>query len=490
MPHTEWSWLGGSLLALDVLVRIALAVRVVMRRAPVPVSLSWLLLLLLVPIPFVAVGLYMLVGESRLGLRRAGEHERITRRIEQEAVVHWKRQGLDWKGDDPVFLPLARVGASVSGMPAFVGNKLELLGTGGPVIDRIIADIDRARHYCHLLFYIWMPASKGAQAGEALIRAAGRGVTCRVLVDAVGSKAFLASDLRDEMEAAGVKIVEALPVNPFRMLLARIDLRNHRKIVVIDGTVAYCGSQNMTDETFKFKKSRKVGPWIDSSVRIEGPAVQGLQTVFLRDWVLDGEETLPDVAEFFPDASERPVGPSIVQVLPSGPGAQPEAIHQAMLAMLFTAREEIIMTTPYFAPDEATKAALVNAAWRGVDVTLVLPDALDAKLVAAAARSHYEDLLAAGVRIVHHPLGLLHAKTATIDRTLAMVGSANFDVRSFWLNFECTLFVFDRAFAGELRFMQRHYIAESVELTLKAWRKRPAWKRFRDNAAQLFSPLL
>jgi len=484
------TWLGVAFIAADWLLRVVLAARVIMRDSTVAVTLSWLLLLVLVPIPFVPSAVYLLVGEPRLGLRRAERHARLSSRIENEAVVHWRKQGLDWTSDDPGYRPLSRLATSMAGMPALRGNDVELLGTGGPVLDRLIADIDGARHHCHLLFYIWMPANKGLGVCEALIRAAARGVECRVLVDAVGSKQFLRHEVVPRMRRAGVQVVEALPVNPFRMLLARIDLRNHRKVAVIDGLAAYCGSQNLTDETFRLKRRAKVGPWIDSTVRVRGPAVQALQTVFLRDWAIEAGEELADLGPYFPRESEELVGQCVVHVMATGPGGQPDAIHSAMLAMLFGAQQEIIMTTPYFVPDEATKAALINAAWRGVDVTLVLPDVLDAKLVAAAARSHFGDLMGAGVRIVLHPHGLLHAKTATIDRRLAMVGSANFDMRSFWLNFECTLFVYDEGFAKQLRFMQKHFEAEGRQLSPARWRKRPVLHRFIDQCAQLFSPLL
>jgi len=479
-----------SLLALgaDLLIRIGFGVRVILRRCPVPVSLSWLLLLLFLPVASWVV--YLLVGEPRLGLRRANAYTTLTRRIDEEAVVYWRKHNLTWIPGNHPHAPLAHLGTSVSGMPPLRGNQIELLGTGGPVLDRIIDDINGAARHCHLLFYIWQPTGKGVEVGEALIRAVARGVTCRVLVDAVGARSLLSSELCRRMRASGVHVVAALPVNPVRMLLARIDLRNHRKLVVIDGAIAYCGSQNLTDETFKFRRKRKTGPWIDATVRLRGPAVDALQTVFLRDWLVDADEKIEHPHEFFVEAASPVPGGSVVHVLPSGPGPQADTIHQAMLAMLHSAREEIIVTTPYFVPDEATKTALINAALRGVEVTLVLPDVLDARLVAAAARAHYEDLLVAGVRIVEHQEGLLHAKTATIDRAVAMVGSANFDVRSFLLNFECTLFVYDQDFAGHLRFMQRHYISESHLVDLKAWRRRPVAQQFLDNCAQLLSPML
>lgn len=482
--------LSLGLLIFDYVIRVVIALRILIRRCPGADTLTWLLVLFFMPT--LSWVLYLLIGENRIGYRRLAKYDILTRRIEEDAVLHWHQQGVVHTPGDGPYEPLAHLGTLVGGIPPMIGNQVELLGTGGPVLDEIIKGIDGAEQHCHLLFYIWMASGKGVAVGEALIRAARRGVVCRVLVDAVGAKEFLRSGLCEAMRAGGVRVVAALPVNPLRMLFARIDLRNHRKIVVIDGVVAFTGSQNLTDETFEpkrgFSKSR-VGPWVDSTIRLRGPAVQALQCVFLRDWLLDSEEQLADVSPFFPVPIPR-AGKSIVHVVPSGPGPRPDAIHQAMMSMFFEAREELILTTPYFVPDEATKAALQNAALRGVDVTLIVPDVLDARVVAAASRAHYEDLLEAGVKILEHDGGLLHAKTASIDRKLAVVGSANLDMRSFWLNFETTLFIHDDDFAGQLRFMQQHYAAESRAIEKDQWRRRPAVRRLLDHAAQLLSPLL
>ncbi|CAG1009768.1 cardiolipin synthase A/B [Phycisphaerales bacterium] len=479
----------GALFIVDAMVRVALIVRVILRRAPASVALTWLVVLFL--LPFLSLFLYALVGEPRLGFRRAERYQRGTRRIEEEAVLFWAKSGLVWEPDASPYAALARLGTAACGLPPLKGNQVEILGTGAPVLRRIIEDIDNAKDHCHLLYYIWQPTGTGQQVADALIRAAQRGVACRVLVDAVGAQGFVRSPECARMRAGGVRLEEALPVNPLRMLLARVDLRNHRKIAVIDSEVAYCGSQNMTDETFRWRRRhRKTGPWIDATVRIKGPAVQALQSVFLRDWLVDSEEELADEKRYFANSNAPLADGCPVHVLPSGPGPQAEAMHQVMLGMLFAAKREIILTTPYFIPDEATKSALTNAALRGVEVTLVLPDVLDARLVAAAARSHYEDLLDAGVKIVHHMEGLLHAKTITIDGHVGMVTTANFDVRSFWLNFESSVMVYDEAFVKQLRFMQRHYMNEGEAVTLGEWKRRPLYRRFADNCAKLLSPLL
>lgn len=482
--------LSLGVLVFDYLLRLAIALRVIIRRCPGSDTWAWLLLLLFMPT--LSWVLYILIGENKLGVRRLARYEELTRRIEEDAVLHWQRQGVVHRAGEGSYEPLAHLATFVGGIPPLTGNQVDLLGTGGPVLDEIIKTIEGAKHHCHLLFYIWMPRGKGANVGEALIRAVKRGVVCRVLVDAVGAKEFLDSDLCIAMREGGVKVVVSLPVSPLRMLISRIDLRNHRKIVVVDGDVAFTGSQNMTDETFEVRKGPskvRAGAWIDSTIRLRGPAVQALQCVFLRDWMLDSAESIDDFAPFFPVPIPL-AGSSVVHVVPSGPGPRPDAIHQALLSMFFEAREELILTTPYFVPDEATKAAIQNAALRGVQVTLIVPDKLDALVVAAASRAHYQDLLDSGVKILEHTSGLLHAKTASIDRRLAMVGSANLDMRSFWLNFETTLFIHDEDFAGQLRFMQQHYADQSTEISPEDWRRRPLWKRLLDHLAQLLNPLL
>jgi cardiolipin synthase A/B len=484
------AWLAYMLLTLDLLLRLALCVRVIYRRTPVPDTLSWLLLLLLVPL--LSWILYLFIGTNRVGSRRARRYERFTQTIEQEANALWSQHHSDWTVTDPHFKHLAALAVNISGLPTLRGNSLELIADSAQMLARLIEDIDAARHHCHLCYYIWEPDAKGTQLAQALIRARQRGVACRIVVDSVGSAPLLKSELWDQMQRAGVSCVEALPANLLRALFARVDLRNHRKIAVIDGAIAYCGSQNITEENFRprlgTKHGSKHGPWIDATVRLVGPAAHALQITFLRDYSLDSETRLTNIAQYLPDVPAD--GPSIVHLIPSGPGPRPQAIHQAFMAMLYAAREEIIITTPYFVPDEATKIALQGAALRGVHVTLVVPHASDSKLVAAAARSHYEDLLDAGIHIQKHQRGLLHAKAATVDRQFAVIGSANFDMRSFWLNFEATLFVYDPDFAGLLRFLQYSYISESVPINPHAWKRRPRSQRFLENCAQLFGPLL
>lgn len=482
------SWITIIALASDWIIRIGLAVRVIMRRSAVPVTLAWLLILLFMP--FAGIVIYLMIGENRLGRRRIARYNRLSAEIDAETVAIWRHHHLDWEPEEDSYRQAARMGTAVSGLPPLVGNSLELLSESSIMLDRLIEDIDAARHHCHLLYYIWMDSSRGVDVARATIRAAQRGVECRVIVDAVGSKSFLRSELVSQMRRAGVRVIDALPVNPVRMLFARIDLRNHRKLAIIDGHIGYAGSQNITDDTFKFNPRTGIGPWVDATVRLQGPAAHALQTVFLRDWLLDCDEEFGTLDPFFPDDVLNQDRGSVLHVVPSGPGSRLDAVHQSFLSTIYAAREELVITTPYFVPDEATKAALCMAAMRGVDVTIVVPQHLDAPLVAAAARAHYLELLEAGVKIFHYHAGLLHAKTMTADRKLALIGSANVDMRSFWLNFEITLFIYDDDFSSLVRFMQKDYLNKSTRLQRDEWAARSALLRFGDNCAQLLSPLL
>ena len=477
-----------TLILIDWTVRIVLAVIIVLRRRSVNTSLAWLVVVMFIPL--VGVILYLMIGENRLGIRRLRRYETLTKGIETESVRVWTHRMLELGKPDAYYAPIARFGTNATGFPPLNGNRLTCLNTSQSYIDGVCTDIDGAKDHVHVLTYIWQEKGAGERVAAALVRAVQRGVECRVLVDGVGSAAFLKGAFPTQMRSAGVKVVGALPVNALRALFARLDLRNHRKIVIIDGKIAYAGSQNISDDTFRSKPRRNTGPWIDASLRVEGPAVYALQAVFLRDWMLDTEEKFGSLDRYIPPLDIQPAHPCVVQVIPSGPGPAPDAIHQAMLTTIYAAREELVMTTPYFVPDDATRTALQAAATRGVRVTIVMPKVSDSLLVAAASRSHYLDLLEAGVRILHYRDGLLHAKTLTVDRNIALVGSANFDARSFWLNFEATLFIYDDDFASVLRCMQNDYIAKSDEVDLAKWRLRPRWVVFRDNAAQLLGPLL
>jgi cardiolipin synthase len=264
-------------------------------------------------------------------------------------------------------------------------------------------------------------------------------------------------------------------------------LRNHRKIVVIDERVAYTGSQNLVDPRF-FKQEAGAGEWVDAMVRITGPVAAVLSGVFELDWSI---ETGHGFEPPLPINPKLPVSlGSVVQVVPSGSDLRPEAIHQLLLTAIYGARRQLIMTTPYFVPDESILTALTSAALRGVDVTLIVPAHNDSILIRYASGAFFDDLMAAGVHIALFNGGLLHTKSLTIDGEISIFGSVNLDMRSLWLNFEISLFVYDPVFTTDLMALQNRYKKDSDQLGLGVWRQRPFWRRFAEDTFRLVGPLL
>ena len=481
----DWSnWLLG----LDWTLRIVGVFVVICRRRPPSVSLAWIAIVLAVP--FIGFVAYMFFGENRLGRSRVERYLNARLTVDEHAGALWILRNLNWTDENRRFSPVAEYGAGVAEMPALVGNSLELIHDTEGFIDRIIEDIDSAQHHVHIETFIWQEADAGERMTDAVCRAAERGVACRVLADGIGSKHFFRSDLPGRMRDAGAQVLAALPAHPVRALFSRLDLRDHRKIVVIDSNTGYSGSQNINGTSFNAKVAEKTGPWIDASIRIRGPAAQALQQVFLRMWEVESREQIDDMDDYFPRIETGDFGECTVQTIPSGPGPAPRAIKDALLTTIYNCREEFVMTTPYFVPGEAMTAALIAAAQRGVHVELIMPKRLDSPIVAIAGRAFYRDLLEAGVRILHYRPALLHSKIFTADREIALIGSTNFDQRSFYLNFEVTSIIYDSDFASLLRSLQTHYAGESDEVTLAEWRKRPRYKQIVENAMQLVAPLL
>jgi cardiolipin synthase len=314
-------------------------------------------------------------------------------------------------------------------------------------------------------------------------------VTCRVLLDAIGSARFLKGHLLEQLKAGGVEVAFALPVSSISVFNVRPDLRLHRKIVVIDDTTAYTGSFNMVDPRL-FKQDASVGEWVDAMVRIEGPGVRALNALFRWDWEVETGRDLDVHAENEDPANVFQPGETDVQVIPSGPGVTGNSIYQLLLMSIYSAQREIVMTTPYFVPDEAVSTALLTAAEGGVKVTVIMPQHNDSRLVHYTCRSYFDDMLAAGIRIFGFKGGLLHTKSVVIDRHVALFGSVNLDVRSFWLDFEVTLGVYDPDFAKRLSALHDKYIEKSTLVNLPTWRQRSGRERFVENLARLASPLL
>ena len=471
----DWSFLY---LLSEWVIRLAMLLYVPQRRSAAA-SRTWLLFIFLLPWP--GLVLYALVGRIRLPEWRRKLQAQAAFQIEKAQAQIGKRIILepDLSAQLRIIPQQAR---KLGSFETFAGNALEFLRDYDGSIDRLIKDIDSAKKHVHLLTYIYRTDATGKKVTEALKRAAQRGVDCRVLLDAVGSRIAL-ERLGPELRAAGVEVRSMLPVGLFRRNAARFDLRNHRKVIVIDGCIGFIGSQNIADPVFVQNYPNE-----ELIARVTGPIVSQLQAVFLADHYLETEEAL-DREELFPDLDST--GDSIAQLVPSGPGYGQENGRDLIISMLYEARTRVVIVTPYFVPDEPFLQAMRAAARReNVRVHLVLSKHANQLITQFAQRSYYDDLLEAGIEIhLYHP-HFLHAKLLTIDDEIVLVGSTNMDIRSFALNAEINLLIYDRKVVESVKKIQESYFANSELLTLEAWRRRSALAKIAQNTARLMDSFL
>ncbi len=442
-------------------------------------------MLLIIALPFIGTAIFLLVGTRRLGSRRRKRHKKIQETIPQNVTSYIKDPKLYGSNVDSRFSSIAHIAETIGGSHVLSGNHATLFGDSDKLIDSLADDIQNAQHHCQILSYIMLVDKAGEKISDALIEATERGVECRLLLDSMGSKDFLSSDLCKKVKEAGVHVVVALPANLIRAIFTRIDLRNHRKIAVIDNSIGYMGSNNIAEPSFAPKP--KFAPWVDASVRLTGPIVRELQAIFIQDWYMDSDE---DLSSLLKEPLEVDDTGFATQLMATGPNSNNLALSQLLQTAFFTAQKELIITTPYFSPDDSTESALLISAKRGVETHLVLPARNDSKLVQAASRSRYASLLNAGVQIHEFNGGLLHAKTMTIDREISLIGSANLDRRSLDLNFEVSMIVYDDDFSSELRFLQTTYIEQSTPISPKEPLEWSIRRRLWQNGVSLIAPIL
>jgi cardiolipin synthase len=467
------------------LAQVATMLRVLQRPNREPASrIAWVVVVLAVPV--LGIFAYLMLGETNVGRRNQKAMQHV---LGGASHLHCLLEDLvnDTAGVPASYAHLFRVGHSISAFPAVAGNTAHLMADSRKSIDSMVADIDAAREQVDVLFYIWLDDNSGTRVAEALGRAAMRGVDCRVMVDGLGSRALLKSALWDGMGAAGVRTAVALPLGNFllRPLQGRVDLRNHRKIVVIDNSITYCGSQNCADAEFRVKA--KYAPWVDAVVRLEGPIARQNAALFATDWaVYTGEDSVSSGAPMESDDNRG----IVAQVIASGPTLRASAMPELFVSLMFAARRELVISTPYYVPNQAMQSALCAAAFRGVHTTLILPARNDSMEVAAASRSYYVDLLRAGVDIREYEGGLLHSKTVTLDGEIVLIGSANMDMRSFDLNFENNILMYDPALTQTVYARQRSYIDNAVKISLAEVEAWPLSRRLWNNAIAMLGPIL
>lgn len=480
---TLWAILIAALV--DLAIRIAAIIVVPRRRRPTA-AMAWLLAIYF--IPWIGVFLFLMIGSPRLPRARRRKQDEINAYI-RDATLH-RELGNPGTDAPDWFSSLVTLNRNLGALPLTGGNAARLYPGYEDSIEAMAEAVRGATSYVHVEFYIFQADATTEVFFQALEEAAARGVTVRVLLDhwANRSKPYY-RQTRRRLDAMGAAWHLMLPVQPLKGKYQRPDLRNHRKLLVVDGRVAFTGSQNLTDSTYNLPVNIRRGlHWVDLMVRVEGPVVSGVNAVFLGDWYSETDEVL--IEALGPAGSVECPGTLEAQIVPSGPGFEFQNNLKLFMGLLYAAQERIIIVSPYFIPDEGLLLAITTACQRGLRVELFVSEEGDQAMVYHAQRSYYEDLLRAGVRIwMYERPFILHSKSMTIDDHVAIIGSSNMDMRSFGLNQEISMLVRGEEFVTQLRAVEDDYRAASRELTLEEWLRQPLRSTVLDNLARLTSAL-
>ena len=479
------TWWLVVVFVFDLAVRIAAVIIVPRNRRPTA-AMAWLLAIYFIPL--IGVLLFLLIGNPRLPRKRRRKQEQIN------TYIHDTSEHLDFGTLRPHapewFTSLVTLNRNLGAMPLAGDNSAHLISDYQSSLDAMADEIRTAKRYVHVEFYILQTDASTDNFFRALEEVAARGVIVRVLLDhwANRGKPYYRKTLK-RLDAMGAQWHLMLPVQPFKGKYQRPDLRNHRKLLVVDGSAAFMGSQNVTDSTYNLKKNIKRGlHWVDLMVRVEGPVVASINAVFLSDWYSETDEVLTDEIDLF-DVKSGP-GDLDCQIIPSGPGFEFQNNLKLFAGLLYAAQRKIIVVSPYFVPDEALLLAITTACQRGIHVELFVSEEGDQALVYHAQRSYYEALLRAGVKIwMYQKPFILHSKSMTIDDEVAIIGSSNMDMRSFGLNMEISMLVRGEEFIREMRIVEQQYRDLCREMTLEEWEHQPLRSTVLDNLARLTSAL-
>ena len=483
----SYGWLPQTVavfaVILDIAIRIFAVVYVPINRKP-QTATAWLLAIFVQP--FVGIILFILFGSIKLPKKRREKQQEINRFIRETT------DGIDRVTRDqpwPEWLDsTVELNRNLGAMPLVGGNRARIYTEYAESLSAMTATLASAKKYIHAEFYIVSHDDATAGFFAGLESAVQRGVTVRVLLDHVASvrSPHYRHTIR-ELERIGVTWKLMLPVQPWLGRYQRPDLRNHRKLLIIDGVIGFTGSQNMIDRSYNKRSNIRRGlQWKDLMVRFDGPIVAGINALFITDWYSETDDLL--VREPHPELEEKDGRTVDAQVVPSGPGFDGENNLRLFNTLLYNAQERVIVTSPYFVPDESMLYSITTAAQRGLDVQLFVSEVADQPVVYHAQRSYYEALLRAGVKIWLYPAPtVLHAKHFTIDDDVAVIGSSNMDMRSFSLNLEISIMVRGHEFVSDLRDVEQSYREVSRELTLDEWMVRPIRSRVLDNLARLTS---
>ncbi|WP_210413914.1 cardiolipin synthase [Protaetiibacter larvae] len=473
----------GALLVIDLAVRITALIVVPRNRRP-QTAMAWLLAIFF--IPYLGVLLFLVFGSARLPRGRRRKQRQVNEYIlETTEGIELVQKDPSW----PSWLePLVELNRTLGAMPLVGGNSARMWADNQQAFDAMVEEIRKAKRIVHVEFYILSLDETTKPFFDALGEARARGVKVRVLLDHLGNFQYPGyRRTRRRLTELGVEWHLMLPFLPFHGRIQRPDLRNHRKLLVVDGEVAFTGSINVIETPYQRKKNRRRGlHWKDYWVRFEGPVVAGIDAIFVTDWYSETDELL------MREAAPIRVGDGHLdcQVVPSGPGFSVENNLRLFNSLVYNAQRRIVLVSPYFVPDDSMLYAVTTAAQSGLHVELFVSEIGDQFMVYHAQRSYYEALLKAGVKIYLYPAPtILHAKHMTFDDEVAIIGSSNMDMRSFTLDLEISVMIHGEPFLSELRQVEDDYRAVSRELTLDEWQRRPRWIRIVDNLMRLTAGL-
>ena len=482
-----------TLFVIDYSIKIV-AIGVVPENRHPSSSTAWLLVILL--LPFIGLPLFLLLGSQTI----TGRRHRVQALANKEIIArtrHLPDVPIDASVDPEVSTTIS-MGRRLVGMPAMSGDVQALHTDYEDTIAAMIAAVNKAQLTVHCQMYIFAMDDTTRGFVDALRRAKERGVHVRVLVDPIGSRKYPGyRQLKKYLTAHDIDWHAMLPISLLHLRWRRFDLRNHRKMLLIDGEVAFMGSLNMIEPEYQQRANHRSGrKWIDIMVELTGDIVPQLEAVFAVDWASESED-IPaiemrqeSIGELAPGRQQAPENRSLLQLLPSGPGYTTEPNLRVFNDLIYMAKDRVTICSPYFVPDESFLMSMTSAAYAGIEIELFVNEKSDHMMVGHAQCSYYHALLEAGVKIYQFPApAILHSKFMVIDDSVAVMGSSNMDMRSFGLNYEITLLAASGAIVPKLRAVASEYRYVSRLLTMEEWERRPWRLRYLDNVFRLTSAL-
>jgi cardiolipin synthase A/B len=484
-----WETIVTIIYLMTIVYALYLCIQVIFDNRPPEKTITWVLLLLL--LPMIGIIVYFFIGQN-FRKQKIFSRKGIADFMELEALKQQKLlfshkflpSNISTGMDEKVLDKLNVITLMLNNSKALLSimNEVEVLNNGDRTFSSILQNLEKAEHHIHIEYFILEEGQLMNSVKEILLRKAKDGVEIRVIYDGVGSRK-LSKALIAEFEAVGIEIYCFMPVR-FPYFTSRINNRNHRKIIVIDGKIGFVGGLNIADR-YLFGVP-ELGQWRDTHLRIDGDAVKSLQAIFLIDWFFVSKKVLNEVM-YFPKVEIT--NKCLIQIVASGPDSDWASIMQSYFAAITTAKKYIYISTPYFLPNESILTAIKTASMSGVDVRVILPDKSDTRIVLLATKSYIRELLDADIKIYLYHRGFVHSKLLIVDDIFASVGTTNMDVRSFDENFEVNAIIYNSQTAIDLKNTFLDDLKDSRLIKRKYWKKRPRLEKAKESVARIFSPL-